>query len=264
MIKLRKFIVAYILGISMHLIPFTANGAIQSLVFADFNVDRVEGFAQTPRGGDIGTTSFNRPSFEEMNIHHDKFYDIGASISYCDYIATLEYFYLYPHGSSVLQQDLISHAQFISEGMRFDMDIEYDWFILSLGKKYPFHWFTVSPMIQLNWLKYDYQFSAPPQASSRSYSLLALDLGIKICRDFTSTISGEIMGSVTIPLFNLKIYTLSAGLTYQLLTSSHIKVIPRMTLGTFRFDYEDKQTVPNHFRYTANIFGSIGLAILFT
>src|SRR5262245_22896873 len=47
-----------------------------------FNFGPIEGFLQTPTGGHPGTSSLERPSFDELGIDNVAFYDAGLDLQW--------------------------------------------------------------------------------------------------------------------------------------------------------------------------------------
>jgi hypothetical protein len=247
-----------VLGLLSH--PLHA--AMKTFIYANESYDRVHGFIQTPQGGSIGTTSLGRPTFDELNIHHDHFYALGAAVQFDDYFALFDYHHFSPHGSTILNQSLMTHAKFIPVGSSFEMSMDYDLFTIGFGKHFHFsnHW-TVSPALLANLLNYHYEFYSPPLSSARSFSLVGVDLGVKVQYDFTKKFAVDFMGAISLPVSNTDLYAADLGLSYRLRPSHHVHIIPRIALGYFQLDYKDEQTIPNHICYTGFPTVSFGVIV---
>ncbi len=235
--------------------------ALTATLTAEDGKARVNGYAQTPKGGSAETTSFRRPSFAELGIKRNSLYHFAINLQHNDYFFNLDYLHLNPHGSDSLSQDLLTHSQFIPTKSEFGLNVEYDWYRFALGKNFYFSdkkW-RIAPALLAEWLKYHYSFTAPPLGSSRSFTLLASSFGLQIHREFDKKFSGDIAATYTLPLSNLKLSTLSFALNYALVITPRLFIIPRITLGWLTIDYEDEQLVPNHIHYTATPYGTIGL-----
>ena len=237
---------------------------IKTAAFGNINYAHVDGFVQTPKGGSFGTTNMGRPDFDELDIAHDKFYSFGLEVTVCDYFGLLEYSHFDPHGSTILTQELITHSQLIPAGHSFDMNLEFDWYALGIGKN--FFWnqtWTVSPQILLSWVKYHYEFQAPPIESARNFSLIGANIGLKLAHYFTPQLSADVKALIPLPLSNIHIIDVDAGLGLDIASSSHVTVIPRLAIGWLQLEYKDEQPIPNYIRYRASPYGSFELKVLF-
>lgn len=247
-------------------ISCSASAKWQAYGFGSVSYNNVEGFIQTPRGGDLNTTSYRRPSFEEMNIIHDNPYFFGMGLQYCDYFSEVKYIHINPKGSTTLQENLLTHAQFIPEGQYIDLHLEYDWYVLGFGKHFSDKdrkW-QISPLLDLNFLKFHYEFCSGSIKSARNYSLVGLDIGLNIQHALSRFWFWDLEAKATLPLSNLKIQMASVGLNYKLPFSSKVTLIPRLSIDAFTIDYQDEQLIPNHFRYEAREQVSFKLTLIYT
>lgn len=237
----------------------------QGVIQGNYEYGKLSGFAQTPRGGDYGTTSFHRPSFDEMDTSTNGFYSFGAGLKYNDYFTLFEYCHLHSQGENNLSQNLITHGQTIPQGRHFMMNIEYDWYRLSWGKDFSVNFdnrWVVTPSLRANLLKYHYHFDAMPNQSSRTFNLANIDLGLKLEYFLTTFISSYLQANYALPLSHLQIRSANIGVSYRFI-SQHLTLTPKIALGFLQLDYQDEQNVPNYIRYKLAPQGLIGLEILF-
>ena len=75
---------------------------------------------------------------------------------------------------------------------------------------------------------------------------------------FTATVSAH----ATLPISNLRITEANAAL-HWLVYDDWAKLTPYVGIGYLKIDFEDNQTVPNHYRYKMNSNFSIGLKARF-
>lgn len=243
---------------------FAFASPIKTTLYGTLNYAEVEGFVQTPKGGTIGTTDMGRPDFDELHIQHDKFYSLGVKIEACDYFGLLGYYHFDPHGSTILTEDLLTHSQLIPAGHSFEMNLEFDWYALGMGKNFHFHptW-TFSPSFLVSWVKYHYEFSAPPIESARNFSLIGANVVFELTHYLTSQLSANFEAMIPLPLSNINIVDVNAGLCLDLPFTSHVIISPRLAIGWLQLEYKDEQPIPNYIRYRGSPYGALELKILF-
>lgn len=234
----------------------------KSAFFANIYAGNLHAYAQTPKGGDIGTTSFKRPDFRELSKKEDLLYELGARLQIEDYFAEFHFVDISPSAQDNLTQDLITHSLYIPVNSPFDMHVNYHWYSLWLGKSFhlPLSSWVLSPFITLDYLRYHYAFSSPSNSSIRAFTLLESQIGLKIAYDLTPCLKLELQGTQSLPLSNLTLSQGTLNLNYTL-TFQHATFIPKVGLGFIRMDYEDEQTVPNHIHYTLSPFLTLGLTL---
>jgi hypothetical protein len=113
----------------------------------------------------------------------------------------------------------------------------------------------------VNWLKYHYDFSAPPKVSSRTFTLVGLEVGASIAYHFNRNLSMDSQAALSLPLSNIRLLTVDVGLSYRLNIFRHAHISPRIAVGWIQLDYKDEQAMPNHIRYIANPYGSLGFIL---
>ncbi len=245
------------------LTPICACAHWQGHLALEGGYDHLSGYSQIPRGGNFGTSSYKRPSFSEVNRQHDSFYRLEAGIDYRHYLLDLNYCHLNPHGRSILQQPLLTHAQFIPQNSDFQMETNFDWATLKLGKEFSFchHNWQISPMLGGEWLRYRYAFQAPPKASVRAFSAFAPSFSLKLKHTGVKKLITEFEATTTFNLTNLNLYSAQVGLAYPLYQNTHFQILPQVKAGFLEIDFKDKQPFPNHVRYTGWPFATLGVLV---
>lgn len=233
----------------------------QAFVFFNGGNATIKGFAQTPKGGSVGTTYFNRPSFTEVNLVKDAITQLGIGIKLNKQTLLIDYYKLHLHGDNSLTNDLLTHARFIPQGQPLSINLKYDWYRLGIGHDFLIHPWTVMPFLRGNLINYSYQFNAPAAHSKRAFDLGGVTAGINSAYALTTHWQIALQGEMSIPFSRLKIYQGSIGLNYQGKLSTSISYVPQLALSTFRIDYLDKQLVPNHIRYHAQPYINAGLLL---
>jgi hypothetical protein len=99
----------------------------------------------------------------------------------------------------------------------------------------------------------------------RSYSKGCVRLGLESRYRFTRVVGVSLNADGSVPISNTpQIATLTGGVEFDLWPGSR-RVHPRLFLGggVQRIEYEDNQTVPNHFRVELGPFVTTGLGLSF-
>lgn len=233
-----------------------------SFFYLTGHITQLTGVAQTPQGGTPGTSSLNRPSFHEANIHKTRYYQAGGGIVYDNCFAALEYKQLAPHGDTILTTPLTTHKQFLPANSAFDMSVRYAWTRFTLGKHLLLFSSTdcfITPVFSLNYLQYQYVFSGT-SASSRAFNLLNTSIGIKIHQPwFASAFFTDLSLEVALPVNHVRTVDSEIGFSYVFSTKT-VSFIPRIGIAYSSIRYRDTQTLPNHIGYRA--FPDIFLGIV--
>lgn len=233
-------------------------------ISGDLNYARIQGIAQTPKGGMPNTTDSLRPKLREAGINDEWYYDIGAGMQFYHFFLNFKYHHLQPQGSDQLKQGLLTHNQFIPQGQNINLRVDYDWYQLQMGNYFRlFKHYEISPIVEGHWIHYRYSFSSLPFASARSFSMAASNLGLGFRFPFGETIQGEIQATTTLPFSNLSVNRVNLTLHKNIPLCPHITLRPQLELGIFRIDYEDFQLIANHMQYTAAPNIALGFTLAF-
>ncbi len=230
-------------------------------LYGNFSGGALQGFTQTPQGGTNGTTSFHRPSFDELHIHHDKFYTLGATFFSDNYFLLFDYYNFTPKGNTVLSEALTTHGKFIPAGSAFAASLNYHLYTVGFGMPFKISHLEFLSWLEVNLLKYHYEFSAFPISSARNFNVTGVNFGLKCAYDFSDTLFGDVKISLPIPVTNLTVIGAEIGLNKTVVLNQHLCLIPRLGLGLLQLDYKDNQPIPNHMRYTNAPYISLGLVI---
>lgn len=232
---------------------------------ADVNYARIQGMAQTPRGGMPNTTDTSRPTLREAGIIDEWYYDVGAGISLYHFFLNFVYRHLEPQGNDILKLGLRTHNQYIAQGQNIHLRMNYDWYQLQMGNYFKIFkpGFAIAPLIEGHWIHYGYTFSSPPFASARSFSMAASNLGLGFRFPVISSILGEIQATTTLPFSNLAINRVNLALHTCMPFNKHVEFRPQLNLSVFRIHYEDYQLIANDIRYTANPNIALGGTLAF-
>lgn len=233
--------------------------AFETTLWVAGGTARVEGFVQTPKGGSANTTSFQRPNYKEVEIKRAPLLDAGINVKHQSYSMSLDYRRFPLDNTRILQNDLTTHARFIPQQTLFTLDAAYQLWTFSVGKQFSLtRRFLFSPIVQGNWLNFQYHFSTPLISSTRSYNPLAVDLGAEMRYYFNHAISGDLCASISLPLANLRITRLETRLVYTATHNPRFNILPQITLGYVGICYADHQAIPNHLQMFAKPYVLIG------
>ena len=94
----------------------------------------VSGHVQTPRGGQIGTTGKDRPTFGEIGINSASVFDFEAMPALGDHGMYIGGQWIRLEGERHLEQSLVSQGETFLLGARVDSHVQLDWY--RLGYRY--------------------------------------------------------------------------------------------------------------------------------
>jgi hypothetical protein len=145
----------------------------------------VDGFIQTPSGGEAGTTSRQRPRFREMGINTANIGDVELDLDWRNdrFFAGGQFIDL--SGSHTLDEELISQGVTFPAGTAVSSDVRLDWY--RFGYQHAFRFgeqqqFTVAPSIAAVVLDYHYKLddSAADAYADRSFIKVGPQFGIDL------------------------------------------------------------------------------------
>jgi hypothetical protein len=207
----------------------------------------INGYTQTPAGGKPGTTSHERPTFEEIGIDSDMLCQIGiiADTNWGSIFAKANL--LNPTGETRIDKDFIFHNQEYLAGTRVKSSLTLDWY--DIGYKYRRSMsekLTLSPAVMLSLWRFSAELD-DGTPNDRTYSKGAIRLGLETEYRINENLSISLEATGSAPLENTpKIYTANLKGKYTLLNKDSYKVSAHIGAGYTIIDYKDQQEVPNH------------------
>jgi len=231
----------------------------------------IDGFIQTPKGGNPGSTSSNRPTFEELGFDTISIYegsiragwDVHTIYSGAQ-IARLS-------GRSRLDDELTSQDVTFPAGSYVDADIQLDRYWLGylyrfdLSPEGPRNVFTVAPGACISAFAFHYELDGSGKRGvDREYLKVGIRLGCELTWMITDKLSahGRAFGSLPIPNTPW-ILGLDLVGRYQLWKSRRVKALGYLGIAYDRIDYKDEQKVPNHILVDMGPMLKAGLQIQF-
>jgi hypothetical protein len=240
-------------------LEFTLKGA--------FNWGAVDGFMQTPAGGEPGTSSTRRPTFEELNIDDVAFYDAGLKIQWHQLGFLGGYQFIRFDQSGVLSQPLISRGVSFAAGDRFKTKDDFDWYHVGAGWRFSLlgDRLELFPKVEGAVLDFSYKLSSPSESVSRSYTKACLRLGVEGTYHLSQRLSLNLEGAASIPISNTpQIATVMATVNYKLLRKrAALDPTVFVGVGAEWIDYEDNQKQSNHVRLELGPFVTAGFSLSF-
>ena len=214
----------------------------------------IDGFVQTPKGGNPGSTSSKRPTFEELGFDTISIYEFSMRADWDVHsifggvqIARLS-------GRSRLDEELTSQNVIFPAGSYVDADIQLDWYWLDylyrfdLSPEERHNVFTVAPGAGFTVFTFHYKLDGLGEdGADRQYPKVGIRLGCELTWMITDKLSahGRAFGSLPIPntpwILDLELVG-----RYELWKSPRVKALGYLGIAYDRIDYKDEQTVPNH------------------
>lgn len=220
-------------------------------VRAEVRAGPVSGYLQTPKGGQPGTTSLKRPTFDEVGAETLIAPTADLRFAYKRHRLHLGGSWMMLHGSETLQQDLTSHTDFYPAGtdMTSDTEIHAHW----IGYGYAFDLarqrgaLTLTPGIGSYGYGQRYGISGGGSQSSRDFTSYSpmLDAELAWYPGGRMHVTSGLM-LVLDDLLGLSSPTTLVDATVRVHWDVSRDVNLFLSVGYTYLDHEDEQTVPNH------------------
>ncbi len=226
----------------------------------------LDGFLQTPAGGEPGTTSKNRPDFGELGFDWQSAIDAYGRIQKGRHVLEIGGQWQRQSGKSVLTKDLLSQKNFFAAGTRVAADTQTDWYRLNYlyaldsGKE------NISFAVGggLVWFDFHYRLKSATARVDRAYSKVGYRAGANIDWKLNDKLVFNAQLFAPVPLSNTpEIWTLELDAGYRLWKSGGKQLQAVAGIGYNRLDYEDDQKVPNHIRVEMAPYFRLGLNLDF-
>ncbi len=252
-----------LLTCALCLSPLAAAFKFQGNVYGSVGNSDLSGFVQVPQGGSNGSTSFERPTLNELRIVNNHFYTLGTVLQFAQYDVFFNYTRYAPHGNALLKETLLTHGKVIPAGAILSTFLKYDYFVFGAGYRFLFEDWTLVPFLQTNFMKFHYEYDSSPILGARTFNVTGVNLGLKIGYQFTPFLSGDLRVAPPLPVCNFTQSDIEVGVNKSIPIAPHFNLLPRIAVGMQQFDYEDNQGVPNHIRIRNAPFGKASLALTF-
>jgi hypothetical protein len=226
----------------------------------------LDGYVQTPAGGEPGTTSRERPTFDELGFDQQPAFDAYGTIGKGHHTLEIGGQWQRQSGTSTLKEDLVSQKKFFPADTRVNADIQTDWYRVN----YLYAMNTDNQSISLSvggglvWFNFDYQLKSAATKADRAYSKVGYRIGADMNWHINDRFNIETRIFAPIPLSNTpEIWTLELNAEYTLWETPGSRTLLVGGLGYNRLDYEDEQKIPNHIRVEISPYMRAGLKLDF-
>ena len=273
----RKWYVGIcVFGITAALLCSPARGQDQQELGFHFSLDgqfrygNISGFVQIPRGGGAGTTSNERPKFDELGINQAAIGAPSLTLGWNNHNLYGGASIIRLSGSNTLSNTLISNGTTFPAGTSVNADIQLDWYRFGYEYRFTYKYSQASalsfyPAIGVALLNFDYKLNGVAGLSAaRSFEKAAPQLGLRTewNPEGRFSLSGGVFSSLafsTLPLL------LSVDLTggYQLWGTPDHGGIAYLGIGYDLIDEEDNQKVSNHIKASIGPEVVVGLRVRF-
>ena len=218
---------------------------------ATYSHGHVDGYVQTPNGGEPGTTDHNRPTLSELGIDHASVYGGRVLGDWGPNQFFLGGQYTDLSGSATLDQDLTTHGETFTAGTHVSSDVMLT--LLQLGYGYKFdlgHNLAIRPMADLAVLDFDYQIKGGGVSTSRKYAKGTFQLGGEFSWQPNAGPFDLAAGALLTPPIKDFPEVDQEWIMARYRVFDTDKVNGKIGAGV-RWEqdhFEDNQTVPNHFK----------------
>jgi hypothetical protein len=246
-------------------------GALHFEFSAGLSYGSIDGYLQTPSGGNQGTTSHKRPTFDELGINTVLSFDGSVDAHWKMHTLTI--------GAQLnrFSEDSTIHDPLISQNISFptnsevDSDIRLDWYrfgylyTFDLSPKDHKKTFFISPGVDIALLDFHYELKGHEDLHvDRAYKkggprlLCNVDWKVIEGLDLQARASGSLPISNTPSIINL-----------SLAAEKHLFSTPGITGSAYlgiayeKIEYEDNQDVPNHIKAEMRPLVTTGLKMKF-
>ena len=216
----------------------------------------IDGFLQTPSGGHRGTTSHERPTFDELGINTVLSFDgsLDAHWKMHTLIAGVQLNRF--SESTTLHDSLISQNISFPANTHVASDIRLDWYrfgylyTFDLSPKDHKKTFFISPGVDIALLDFHYELKGDEdQHADRAYTKGALRLLCNIDWKIIEGLDLQARTSASLPISNTpSIINLSLAAEKNLFSTSGITGSAYLGIAYEKIEYEDNQDVPNHIK----------------
>lgn len=235
------------------------------------NFGDIDGFVQIPKGGKKGTTTPERPEFDDLGIKNINYPELKLKFSWTDIYIYTGINYNTFSGSNTLNYNLITHNNFLEKGSKIKTDHKYIDYQFGIGYEViDNEKFKVSPLIQFNITEFDYQYDAKNLSgenisSGRKFGFGSLHLGLNTSYQITEKYNLSLNLTYAIPFDNVKQWgSLEIINTYNLFKNKTHELNILFGIGAEHFEFRDTQEeVQNYMKHKIEPIYKVGLEYKF-
>jgi len=121
----------------------------------------INGFISTPKGGQFGSSDYNRPTFDEMGIDNNFMYNVQLNTTYGDWTYYGKYSGMNFKNTTSLSNSLITHGYTLDKGTEYTVDTPTQFINIGVMKKYKIsEKLSLSPLVEFSMQRTSYTWSA--------------------------------------------------------------------------------------------------------
>lgn len=234
---------------------------------------KINGFVQIPKGGQYGTTSKERPDFQELGINHIYYPEITISTKWNKFSMSLHGKYEMFKGKSTLKKDLISHNIPIPEGSSFKTKHKYAYYGLNFYYDvFATEKWKMTSGFGINVFDFHYEFSATNKEGnvitnkdSRKFHAGIPMIGLEASYQFSEKSKIIFALNSNIPMKNVKQYLDTSLLfSYNLYKNKDQELNLLGGIGYEKWKFRDSQKeMQNYMKHSISPVYKLGLEYKF-
>jgi len=235
-----------------------------------FRYGNISGFLQIPKGGGAGSTSSDRPKFNEIGINQAPAGDAALILGWDNNELYAGARFVRLSGKDTLSSTLISNGTTFPAGSSVSANTQLDWYRggyayrLSYGNDEGAR-ASFSPAAGFALFNFDYRLNTPGgPTAARSFAKAAPQLGLRAewSPGGPFSLSADLLSSLAVSTLPLLFSTdLTGG--YQLWGQANHGGQVYLGIGYEMIHFKDNQTVPNHIKADIGPELVVGLRIRF-
>jgi hypothetical protein len=250
----------------------TTSDNVHFSITGTFLYGPVDGYAQTPAGGQPGSSSSKRPRFSELGIHDATIGagELSAFFGHHEIFVAPEIIRL--SGSDTLRSDLITHGQTFPAGTHVSSDLTLDTYRIGyryhflIGADTPRPRLDLAPYLDLDLWNFDYHIAGGGHSTSRGYLKPTVQLGISAewspgggPFSLTGDFAASPPGISSIPFIAYE----QLAARYRFTPSPRLNIVTTLGVRFEQYNYFDNQSVSNHIHATFGPMLVAGLGLEF-
>ena len=213
-----------------------------------YNFGKIDGYVQIPKGGQNGTTSIGRPTFDELGIDHISYPEVQLQAKWDKFAIHGNINYQSFKGNGTIKEDLITHSKEIPAGSH--MSTKHKYISYTLGASYDLYninKLTVSPLAEFSFYNFKYSYSATTPdgnniSSKREFNWGQGNYGLKFSYQGTDKFKMDLTMKAGIPVNSLRqYYDISLMNSYTLYNNGTNKLNLLFGIGYEKLEFKDKQ-----------------------
>lgn len=141
----------------------------------------VDGYVQTPAGGEPGTTNDKRPTLDEIGIDSTSVYEARLTADFGDNSLFLAGQWIHMSGSATLDPSLTTNGSTFPAGTHVSSKVDLDWYTLGYRRRFRpqrSDW-TLYPSVGVGVMDFSYSLNGGDSSVNRTYTKLNAQFGLE-------------------------------------------------------------------------------------